>query len=127
MFNRSLACTVVEMLTGYPPYYGQAEILVAVLIANGGNPPYVLPDGTSDEAKNFLRRCFQFERKDRPTASELLSDPFINGYGFYIAIFYDEYNTRPHNPTLAAILGLHLSKSHTYTGTSTEKCFLLSL
>ena len=79
MLRRSLSCTVVEMLTGYPPYYGLPEPVAMKEIITGVEPSYNLPTSASDEVKNFLRRCFKIERKERPTATELLADPFING------------------------------------------------
>jgi serine/threonine protein kinase len=74
----SLACTVVEMQTGYPPYYGVAEPAAHYKIASGEPPSYRLPDNSSGKVQKFLSRCFQYDRKKRPTASELLRDPFID-------------------------------------------------
>jgi len=38
-------------------------------------PP--IPDNLTDTAKDFIKQCCQFDKKQRPTAAELLSHPFM--------------------------------------------------
>ncbi len=53
-FNRSLGCTVVEMLTGKPPL-GHLPLVAAMFtIANGPIVP-TLPEGVSQAAKEFIQ------------------------------------------------------------------------
>jgi len=42
------------------------------------HPP--IPNHLSDDAKDFIKQCCQFEKKLRPTASELLNHPFVKDY-----------------------------------------------
>ncbi|KAG6556059.1 hypothetical protein Mapa_002000 [Marchantia paleacea] len=77
----SLGCTVLEMATGKAPW---------IHIANGAANPFValyhihrseqvpeLPSCLSEQAHDFLRKCFQRDPRVRSTAEELLKHPFI--------------------------------------------------
>lgn len=74
----SLGCTVVEMLSGNPPWHKFEGIAAIYRIATSPAPEYKLPPSTSDVAHGFLLKCFIKEYDKRPLASELLSDPFVN-------------------------------------------------
>lgn len=77
---RSVACTVVEMLTQKPPW-AEYEAMAAIFkIATQPTKP-LLPDGVSDSCRDFLRQVF-VEEKWRPAAEVLLSHPFVQG-GFW--------------------------------------------
>eukprot|EP00850_Spirogloea_muscicola_P007432 SM000037S13567 [mRNA] locus=s37:673594:679218:- [translate_table: standard] len=72
----SVACTVIEMATGKPPwsqFQSQAGPPVSALfhIAASKAPPPI-PDHLSPEAKDFLLKCFRRDPRERPPASELL-------------------------------------------------------
>ncbi|KAI4901417.1 hypothetical protein NFI96_018548 [Prochilodus magdalenae] len=74
---RSVACTVVEMLTQKPPW-AEYEAMAAIFkIATQPTKPN-LPDSVSDACRDFLRQVF-VEEKWRPTAEVLLSHPFVQG------------------------------------------------
>lgn len=74
---RSVACTVVEMLTQKPPW-AEYEAMAAIFkIATQPTKP-MLPDGVSETCRDFLRQVF-VEEKWRPTADVLLSHPFVQG------------------------------------------------
>ncbi|BFI32687.1 mitogen-activated protein kinase kinase kinase 17/18 [Marchantia polymorpha subsp. ruderalis] len=77
----SLGCTVLEMATGKAPW---------IHIANGAANPFValyhihrseqvpeLPSCLSEQAHDFLRKCFQRDPRVRSTAEQLLKHPFI--------------------------------------------------
>lgn len=73
---RSVACTVVEMLTEKPPW-AEFEAMAAIFkIATQPTNPQ-LPDGVSSSCRNFLKQIF-VEEKRRPTAEDLLRHPFVN-------------------------------------------------
>lgn len=74
----SLGCTVVEMLSGNPPWADFEGIAAIYRIATSAAPEYKLPPRTTDVAKSFLLRCFVKEYDKRPTAIELFSHPFVN-------------------------------------------------
>ena len=74
---RSVACTVVEMLTQKPPW-AEYEAMAAIFkIATQPTKP-MLPEGVSNACRDFLRQVF-VEEKGRPTADYLLSHPFVQG------------------------------------------------
>lgn len=73
---RSVACTVVEMLTEKPPW-AEFEAMAAIFkIATQPTNPQ-LPDGVSNSCRNFLKQIF-VEEKRRPTAEDLLRHSFVN-------------------------------------------------
>lgn len=77
LFLRSVACTVVEMLTQKPPW-AEYEAMAAIFkIATQPTKP-MLPEGVSEICRDFLRHVF-VEEKRRPTADFMLSHPFVQG------------------------------------------------
>ncbi|KAK7280173.1 hypothetical protein RJT34_25235 [Clitoria ternatea] len=71
----SVACTVIEMATGKPPWSQQYPQEVSALFYIGttkSHPP--IPEHLSTEAKDFLLKCFHKKPNLRPSASELLLD-----------------------------------------------------
>ena len=75
----SVACTIIEMATGRPPwsqYNSQVSAMFAIAQAKG--PPSI-PEGLSAECKDFLYLCFNRDWKRRPSASTLLQHPFLAG------------------------------------------------
>ncbi|XP_065870299.1 mitogen-activated protein kinase kinase kinase 1-like [Euphorbia lathyris] len=71
----SLGCSVLEMLTGRPPY-SHLEGMQALFRIGRGEPPLV-PDSLSKDAQDFIRKCLQVNPNDRPTAVQLLDHPFV--------------------------------------------------
>ncbi|KAI7864993.1 kinase-like domain-containing protein [Spinellus fusiger] len=74
----SLGCTVIEMLTGKHPWVDFHSVATIFQLGNEQAPP--LPSNISDEARSFLNKCLTIEAEDRPTAAELLKDPFVQEY-----------------------------------------------
>lgn len=52
----SLGCTVIELLTGNPPYYNLMQVPAMIRMVEDDCPP--LPEGISNECQNFLTLCF---------------------------------------------------------------------
>jgi len=72
----SVGCTVIEMITGKPPYSEfPTQVSVLFHIANTQEPP-AIPLDVSDECRGFLQQCFQRNPRDRSTAAALLQHPF---------------------------------------------------
>ncbi|KAF7729263.1 hypothetical protein EC973_004793 [Apophysomyces ossiformis] len=71
----SLGCTIVELLTGKPPYSNLIAMSALYHIVEDDCPP--LPDNISQPLQDFLRACFQKDPSDRPTAKELLRHPWL--------------------------------------------------
>ncbi|KAK8949614.1 Mitogen-activated protein kinase kinase kinase 2 [Platanthera zijinensis] len=73
----SLGCTLIEMATGKPSWSQQFEEVAGLfhIGTTKSHPP--IPDFLSSEATSFLLKCLQKEPNLRPTASDLLKDPFF--------------------------------------------------
>ncbi|KAI0705188.1 hypothetical protein BC835DRAFT_1410063 [Cytidiella melzeri] len=72
----SLGCTVIELLTGHPPY-GDIPNTMSVMfrIVEDRMPP--LPEGASGLLKDFLRQCFQKDPLMRPDAEILCEHEWL--------------------------------------------------
>ena len=76
----SLGCLIVEMLTGDNPWGKRLEDGNAIFelhraLQNKERPE--VPKFVSESCKNFVLRCLQHNYKDRPSAHELLDDPWL--------------------------------------------------
>lgn len=71
----SLGCTVLEMLTRKLPY-AHLEGMQALFKIGKGEPPLV-PSSLSKPARDFIHRCLKVKADERPTAAQLLDDPFV--------------------------------------------------
>ena len=76
----SVGCTVIEMATARPPWIDQVEggnqVQAIFKIGNGDDTPRI-PGHLSPTAQAFARVCLQRDRRERPTADELLEHSFI--------------------------------------------------
>jgi serine/threonine protein kinase len=81
----ALGCTVMEMVTGKPPWahlgIATKERLVAVLTHLSSTSEELEIDviGTTVEARGFIKRCLRANPSERASLEELLLDPFIAG------------------------------------------------
>ena len=74
----SLGCLVVEMFTGTHPWgeFDNAWTAMFAIARSERGPD--LPEDASEDAKDFLQRCFQCDPAARPPAHELLRHPFVS-------------------------------------------------
>ena len=84
----SVGCTVLQMVTGQPPWkalnLGTPAALMFHIANTPGPPP--LPDTLSDELRSFLLCCFEREPAKRAGAAELLRHAFLgDGYAASLA------------------------------------------
>jgi len=75
--NRSVGCTVIELLEGRPPYHKLDPMPALFRIVNDEHPP--LPEGASPAVRDFLLQCFQKDPNFRVSARKLLKHPWIAG------------------------------------------------
>lgn len=70
----SLGCTVIEMVTGKPPWneFNAGQAMFNVLRRS---PP--IPECLSSAGKDFLSRCLQRNPENRSSAASLLDHPFL--------------------------------------------------
>ncbi|PIN11235.1 MEKK [Handroanthus impetiginosus] len=73
----SVGCTVIEMLTGKPPWSKYSGVQAMFNVLNKAPP---VPETLSAEGKDFLQCCFQRRPADRPSAVELLDHPFLRSF-----------------------------------------------
>jgi len=71
----SLGCTIVELLTGKPPYYNLNQMQAMYHMASDANPP--IPQGISASLKDFLNQCFLKDPNLRVPAKQLVQHPWI--------------------------------------------------
>ncbi|KAK6535103.1 hypothetical protein TWF694_001589 [Orbilia ellipsospora] len=71
----SVGCTVIELLTGDPPYYDLSPMQALFRIVSDDHPS--LPDGASGAVRDFLMQCFQKDPNLRVSARKLLRHPWI--------------------------------------------------
>ena len=70
----SLGATVVELMTGNPPFHNLIDINIYYAIENDTYyPPLSLPELCRD----FLDKCFQKSMFQRPSAKDLLKHPWL--------------------------------------------------
>ncbi|WWC66482.1 uncharacterized protein I206_100384 [Kwoniella pini CBS 10737] len=74
----SLGCTIIELLTGKPPYSDITNSMTVLFrIVEDEMPP--IPDGISDALIDFLKLCFIKDPSARPPAMMLFEHPWVKG------------------------------------------------
>ncbi|KAI8388366.1 kinase-like domain-containing protein [Radiomyces spectabilis] len=74
----SLGCTLIELITGKPPYADLIAMSAMFRIVEDDYPP--LPEGISEDMHTFLLCCFQKNPEDRPTATQLKEHIWVQKY-----------------------------------------------
>eukprot|EP01006_Ploeotia_vitrea_P050313 TRINITY_DN67445_c2_g1_i1.p1 TRINITY_DN67445_c2_g1~~TRINITY_DN67445_c2_g1_i1.p1 ORF type:complete len:515 (+),score=66.54 TRINITY_DN67445_c2_g1_i1:141-1547(+) len=73
----SVGCTVVEMMTGKPPWPEFQSMWAAIYhIANSSGPPSNMPENVPEYTQKFLDSCFERDVEVRGSAEDLLKMPF---------------------------------------------------
>lgn len=76
----SLGIVCLELAEGEPPYLHATQMKALFYIWNRPSPRFGDEGKWSGEFKEFLGRALRKDPEERPTAGELLSDPFIEKY-----------------------------------------------
>lgn len=74
----SLGCTIMELMTGNPPYSNLLPVPAMIKIAQEGIPP--LPEWFSEELRDFLGKCFEKDPYRRIDAKGLLKHHWLQKY-----------------------------------------------
>ncbi|KAL5151954.1 Mitogen-activated protein kinase kinase kinase 17 [Glycine soja] len=76
----ALGCTVLEMATGFAPWPNVEDpVTVLYHVAYSDDVPEI-PCFLSEEAKDFLGKCFRRNPKERWSCSQLLKHPFLGEF-----------------------------------------------
>lgn len=74
----SVGCTIVEMITGKPPWPECTSMWAAVYkIANSSGLPTEIPKDLDPQMMDFLEKCFERDPNKRSGADELLAHPWL--------------------------------------------------
>ncbi|KAF7323000.1 STE11-like protein [Mycena chlorophos] len=71
----SIGCLVIEMLTGEHPWATLTQMQAIFKIGSSAKP--TIPTDISSDAQDFLKRTFELNHEDRPSAVELLKHHWI--------------------------------------------------
>ena len=74
---RSVGSTILELITGQPPYFKLDQYPAMYKIANM-NEEIALPENISNNLKDFLSKCFIKEPTHRASAAQLLTHPWLS-------------------------------------------------
>jgi serine/threonine protein kinase len=107
----SLGCTVLELVTGAPPYYELEKVAALYRIVNDGCPPF--PTNISPSLRDFLTKCFQREPLIRVTAKSLLKHPWVTSA--------EKPPETPKEPTTIPNFKVHLDNMSSYSEEEEEK------
>jgi len=72
----SLGCTIIELMTGHPPYGHLEGIPAMYQIVNAKDPPE-FPPGISAELKDFLLRCLQRDPSSRISSDKAFMHAWV--------------------------------------------------
>ncbi|KAK7257556.1 hypothetical protein RIF29_31606 [Crotalaria pallida] len=78
----SLGCTMIEMAVGASPWPNVADPFSVLYHIAYSNKVPEIPSFLSEEAKDFLGKCFRRNPHERWTASQLLKHPFLREISF---------------------------------------------
>lgn len=73
----SLGCTIIEMATGKTPFHELGSPQAAMFKVGMFKIHPTVPECMSDEAKDFIMRCFEPNPDNRASSTQLLADNFL--------------------------------------------------
>ncbi|KAK1258893.1 Mitogen-activated protein kinase kinase kinase YODA [Acorus gramineus] len=74
----ALGCTIVERSTGHQPWADASDAVSAIFRIGFSDEVPEIPGKMSEEGKDFLRRCFARDPKQRWTTEQLMKHSFVN-------------------------------------------------
>lgn len=73
----ALGCTVLEMITGKPPWHGGGDPAAAVYRIGFSDELPEIPSGVSEQGRDFLGKCLKRDPNERWSVEELLGHGFV--------------------------------------------------
>eukprot|EP01087_Luapelamoeba_hula_P018230 TRINITY_DN5854_c0_g1_i1.p1 TRINITY_DN5854_c0_g1~~TRINITY_DN5854_c0_g1_i1.p1 ORF type:complete len:1017 (-),score=213.53 TRINITY_DN5854_c0_g1_i1:99-3149(-) len=71
----SVGCTILELLTGQPPYWDAGAMGALFQMVDKEHPPF--PRDLSTNLHDFLKKCFVRDPETRPSPTQLLDHPWV--------------------------------------------------
>lgn len=71
----ALGCTIIELITGQPPYFEFNQVQAMFCMVENERPPF--PQNMSKNLESFLDACFKRNPEDRATAKQLKRHPLV--------------------------------------------------
>jgi hypothetical protein len=81
----SFGCTVIELLTGEPPYFDLAPMSALYRMVQDEHPP--LPADISPVMRDFCLKCFEKAPELRPTAAEMMQHALMTSTKARITLY----------------------------------------
>jgi Protein kinase domain/PH domain len=75
----SVGCTIIELLSGTPPYFHLGAMAAVFAMVENEHPPLPADRNLSEEAEEFLLSCFVRDPTRRPGAQALLAHAWLCG------------------------------------------------
>jgi serine/threonine protein kinase len=75
----SLGCTVLEMVTGRPPWHTKTNTIGVFMHVVNSNEAPEIPSDLSQDGKHFILACLRRNPSERQNVYQLLRHPFIVG------------------------------------------------
>lgn len=72
----AIGCTVIELVTGRPPYFGLEPMKAMMKIVQDKHPP--IPEGISPLLEDFLMCCFKQDVHERATCADLMEHQWMS-------------------------------------------------
>lgn len=91
----SLGCILVEMVTGKPALWKYRNLNDQKFRLAIAQQSPEIPEGLSEDGKDFLRKCFAMDPNERWTAQMLLNHPFVSKPMYWIP---DKQPASPKSP-----------------------------
>ncbi|XP_047342364.1 serine/threonine-protein kinase DDB_G0283821 [Impatiens glandulifera] len=111
-------CSVLEMLTGVPPWFGKPVEEIYKLVVIKQEKP-LIPGGLPPEIENVVNGCFEYDLRNRPTITDILQafescQNAVYSDGEWISLSTKERSDKPpHNNGYSTWF---LSKDHLQVG-----------
>jgi len=74
----SIGCTIIEMFQGKPPYNDKKNAISILNCICKNNEPPKIPEGMSEQLRDFVEKCLVFEPTKRYNVYQLKKHPFLN-------------------------------------------------
>ncbi|CAM9816703.1 unnamed protein product, partial [Chrysoparadoxa australica] len=119
----SVGCTVVELVSGKPPFSEFTSSISALFNIAMAQAPPAPPSQLSPVGQDFVIKCMQPAPQDRPTVSQLLEHEFVTSHSMSRhSHLSDHSNSRPLSRAKSFTYGTQNCSQTSYLGRITRTC-----